>query len=124
MPIHKRTKKKKFVSAAVLVTSVYASILFTAGMIAGYLIMKWFYKKYVEKGPLRFLYIDFKGWKIHFHHWIFGALIITYFLVGGWRFGNHEVFLGIFCGIIAHDIYDFNDWHKVIERKRKTAEAI
>jgi len=118
---HKRTRRKKFVSAAVLITSIYASILFTLGMVAGYLGVRYFYNKYIAKGPLRFIYVDFKGWRFHLHHWIFGVLIVIFFLIGGWKSELPKFLWGIVCGIIVHDIYDFNDWHKVLAREKKTA---
>jgi len=116
---HKRTRKKKVVSAAVLITAAYASVLFTAGMIIGYLGMKYFYKKYIETGPLKFIYISFRGWKIHLHHWIFGVLVVIFLLIGGWKSELPNFLWGLIAGIIVHDIYDFNDWHRVLAKERK-----
>lgn len=118
---HKKTRKKKVISAAILATSFYASVLFTGGLILGYLAMKLFYNKYVKDDSSKFMYVSIKGWKIHLHHWIPSALIIVYLLLGGWQLGAHEIFVGILCGIAVHDIYDFNDWHQIIARDRKTA---
>ncbi len=114
-----KTKKKKIISLALLFTLAYNSIFLALGIIAGYLGIKYFYKKYVENGPLKHTYIDFKNWRIHLHHWIFGVTIIIYALMGGWKFANHKFFWGIVFGLIAHDFYDFNDWYKVIIRKEK-----
>lgn len=118
--LQKRTKKKKVISAAVLITSAYASVLFTGGLVLGYLGMRFFYNRYVKNDPSKFMYVSIKGWKIHLHHWISASLIIVYLALGGWKLGAHEIFLGILCGIIAHDIYDFNDWHQVVARERRT----
>ena len=116
--MQKRTKKKKIVSVAIIATSAYASVLFTLGMIVGYLGMRYFYKKCVKNG-MPFIYVNIGRWKVHLHHWIFGGLIVAYLLLGGWQFENHKIFFGILCGIIAHDIYDFNDWHKVVLAKER-----
>ena len=116
---YKRTKKKKLVSTAVLATSIYSSILFTSGLILGYLGARYIYKRYLENNPLKEIYIDFRGWKIHLHHWIIFTLILFYLFLGGWQFESHKIFLGILCGIIVHDIYDFNNWHQVVLRKNK-----
>jgi len=118
---YKRTRKKKVISAAVLITSIYASILFTSGLVLGYLGMRLFYDRYIKDDPSKFMYVSIKGWKIHLHHWIPSALIIVYLVLGGWRLGAHEIFVGILCGIAAHDIYDFNDWHQVASREKRTA---
>lgn len=115
---YKRTKRKKLFSAAILVASVYTSFLFSLGMIAGYLGMKYFYKKNIENGPLKFMYVDFKGWKFHLHHWIIGVLVVIFFLIGGWKSELPNFLWGLISGIIVHDIYDFNDWYKVIARKK------
>ena len=113
---YKRTKKKKFVSGAVLTASVYASISFASGMVVGYLATRWFFKKYVENGPLKLIYIDFKGWKFHLHHWIFGALAIILLLISGEKSELPKFVWGFISGIIAHDLYDFDDWHKVVAK--------
>lgn len=117
---HKRTKRKKFVSAAILITSIYASVLFAFGIIAGYLGTRYFYNKYVKNGSLKYIYIDFKSWRFHLHHWIVGVLVIIFLLLGGWKSEMPKFLWGIIGGMIAHDIYDFNDWHKVLARKKIT----
>ncbi len=116
---HKRTRKKKFVSAAVLATSVYSSILFTSGMIIGYLVTRWFFKRFVEKGPLKLIYIDVKGWKFHLHHWIFGIFIVILLLLCGLKSELPKFLWGLLAGLIAHDIYDFDDWNKVLVKEKR-----
>jgi hypothetical protein len=67
----------------------------------------------LDQGKVDCIYIDCGKWKIHMHHWIMGAL----FLVIVWfidYFYLPRFFVGVVCGIIAHDIYDYNDWHKVL----------
>ena len=118
---HKRTKTKKLFSATFLIVSAYVSILFAIGLIVGYLLTKRFYKRYVEKGPLQFMYIDFWGWKFHLHHWIFGVLIAIFLLLGGWKSQLPNFLWGVLTGIIVHDIYDFNDWHRVVSKEELTA---
>ena len=118
---HRRTRKKKFVSVAILAAAAYASVLFTAGMVAGYLGMRFFYKKYIEKGPIKYIYLSFKGWKLHLHHWIFGVLVVVFLLLGGWKSELPNFLWGLIAGLIVHDIYDFNDWYRVLARERRTA---
>jgi hypothetical protein len=117
---HKRTRRKKLVSAVVLVTSAYASLSFAFGMVIGYLGMKYFYNRYIARTPLKFIYLDFKGWRIHLHHWLFGVLIVIFLLMVGGISELPKFLWGVICGIIAHDIYDFNDWHRVLARKKAT----
>jgi len=119
LEIRGRTKKKKVISAAFLITSVYASILFTSGLLLGYLATKLFYEKYVSDDPNKLMYLNFRGRRIHLHHWISGAVVLLAFFVFGVPFGEHKIFLGLICGFIVHDIYDFNDWTKIVTAKEK-----
>lgn len=101
--------------AAVLVTSFYYSVSFTGGIIIGYIISKVFYNILVKNGKVDCIFVDFGKWKFHLHHWIIGVAIlavvwaIDYFYLS-------TFFTGFIFGVIIHDIYDFNDWYKVIFR--------
>jgi hypothetical protein len=112
---NKNSKVRRYLPAAVFLASFYYSFLLALGLALGYIGSKVFSKYMLEKGIVDKIYIDCGKWKIHMHHWILGALllfivwIIDYFYLP--RF-----FIGVVCGIIAHDIYDFNDWHKVLEK--------
>lgn len=99
--------------ALVLATSFYYSILFTVGIIIGYVGCKLFYRKFVKSGKVDLIFLDFGKWKIHVHHWILGAifLILAWFI--DW-FYLPSFFVAVVLGVMAHDIYDFNDWHKII----------
>ena len=108
---------KKFLPAVVLVTSVYYSTLFTLAILAGYFVAKIFYHKLVEKGRINSIFIDMGKWTFHLHHWIMGAVVLGVAWVIR-DFHLSAIFTGFICGVIAHDIYDFNDWYKVIMRNR------
>lgn len=112
-----KSNVKKALPAVVLVASYYFfSYLFALGIILGYLGSRIFYKKLVESGKIDCIYIDCGKWKIHFHHWIMGVI----FLGAVWIIDKLYLptfFAGAVVGIIAHDIYDFNDWYKVILKK-------
>ena len=118
---YKRTKGKKFISAAVLAVSVYSSVLFTLGLILGYLGTRFIYSRYLKKGPLKEIYINFRGWKIHLHHWIIFTSFLLYLFLGNWQIESHKIFLGIICGIIVQDIFDFNNWHQIVMKQKSLA---
>ena len=110
------TKVRKYLPAAVFVASLYYSYLFAFGLAVGYIGSKIFSKYLLESGKVESIFIDCGKWKIHLHHWIMGAV----FLLAVWfidYFYLPSFFVGAVCGIIAHDIYDFNDWHKVVVKK-------
>ena len=107
------SKIKSLLPAAVLAASIYYSSLLMLGLATGYFASKLFSKYFVEQGKVDRIYIDCGKWKIHMHHWILGAifLLLVWFID---RFYLPTFFVGVVLGIIAHDIYDFNDWHKVL----------
>jgi len=119
---NKNTKVRKYLPAVVLMASVYYSFLLASGILIGYIGSKVFSKYFIEKGKVDCIFIDCGKWKIHIHHWILGAL----FLILVWfidRFYLPTFFTGAVLGIIAHDIYDFNDWHKVLVKNEEYKET-
>ena len=79
----------------------------------GYVLSKLFYNLFVKQGKVDSIYISLGKWKFHLHHWIMGVA----FLVMVWLldfFYLPTFFAGFVIGIIIHDIYDFNDWYKII----------
>jgi len=109
----KKTNVKKVLPAVILVTSFYYSFLLALGLLIGYVACKFYYKKFVETGKVDLIFIDCGKWKIHFHHWIMGAVVLLLVWVIDW-FYLPRFFVGVVGGIMAHDIYDFNDWYRVI----------
>ena len=112
---NKNTKVKKYLPAFVLVASFYYSFLLALGLALGYLGSKIYSKLFIENGKVDCIYIDCGKWKIHLHHWIMGAFVLLIVWIIDY-FYLPRFFVGVVCGVIAHDIYDFNDWHKVFVR--------
>jgi len=112
------SKVKKLLPAVVLMASFYYSFLLASGLMLGYVGAKIYSKFFVESGKVDCIYIDFsKNWKIHMHHWILGAL----FLLLVWFIDYlylPRFFIGVVVGIIVQDIYDYNDWHKVLVKNK------
>jgi len=110
---NKNSKVRKYLPAVVLVASFYYSFLLALGLAVGYISSKIFSKYLIEKGKVDSIFIDCGKWKLHMHHWILGALflLIVWFID---YFYLPRFFVGAILGIMAHDIYDFNDWHKVL----------
>jgi len=107
---------RKYLPAMVLAASFYYSFLFSFGLILGYLASKAFSWYLLEKGTVQSVYIDYGKWRIHLHHWIIGflALFLIWFTA---IFHLSHFSIGLILGVIAHDIYDFNDWHRVLIKK-------
>jgi hypothetical protein len=116
MPENKKIRVKKVLPAIVLATSLYYSYLIALGIIVGYFVSKIYYKKFVESGKVDLVFVDCGKWQIHVHHWIMGAIFLVLVWIIDW-FYLPSFFAGVVLGVIAHDIYDFNDWYKVILKK-------
>lgn len=113
------SKVRKLLPAVVLAASFYYSFLFSLGLLLGYLGSKIYSKYFVENCKVDCIYIELtKNWKLHMHHWIMGALflLILWFID---YFYLPRFFVGAVLGIIAHDIYDYNDWHKVLVKSEE-----
>jgi len=115
---NQNSKVRKYLPAFVLMASFYYSFLLALGLALGYIGSKIFSKLLVENGKVDCIYIDCGKWKIHLHHWILGALLllIVWFID---FFYLPRFFVGVVCGVIAHDIYDYNDWHKILVKNEE-----
>jgi len=112
----KKYKVKKVLSGAFLVTSYYFSHLFALGIVLGYLGTRFIYRRYFEDTKVNSIFLIFKKWKFHLHHWILGIVIL--FIIGVVdSLYLPKFFAGVLCGLIIHDIYDFDDWYKVVVKK-------
>ena len=118
---NQNSKVRKYLPAVVFLASFYYSFLLALGLALGYIGSKIYSKFFIENGKVDCIYIDCGKWKIHMHHWILGALflLIVWFID---YFYLPRFFVGVVCGIIAHDIYDFNDWHKVLVKNEEVAK--
>ena len=113
---------KKVLPAIVLATTFYYSFLFAIGLFLGYLGCRFYYNKFVATGKVDKIYLDCGKWKIHFHHWIMGAVVLTLVWILDY-FYLPKFFVGAIVGIMAHDIYDFNDWNKIVLKNDNKKEV-
>ena len=113
LPVRKQTKFTIVLPAVVLATSFYYSFSFTMGIVLGYALSKLFCILFLSNGKIDSIFIDFGKWKVHLHHWIMGIMFLGIIWVIDY-FYLPTFFAGVVCGIIIQDIYDYNDWHKVI----------
>lgn len=113
---NKNSKVRRYLPAFVFVATSYYSLLLSTGMIMGYLGSKIFTKLFLDNGKISSVYINCGKYRIHLHHWITGSVLLLSVWVVDFLY-LPMLFVGVLLGIIAHDIYDFNDWHKVIVKK-------
>jgi len=114
MPGNQKSRVKKFLPAIVLASTFYYSFLMMIGMVLGYLGTKLYCNFFeIDENSDRRIFVDCGKWKIHFHHWIMGALVLLIVWIVDY-FYLPRFFTGVVAGVIVHDIYDYNDWHQVI----------
>jgi len=119
MPENQKSRVKKFLPAIVLASTFYYSFLMMVGLLIGYIGTKLYCKAFnIDENSDRRIFVDCGKWKIHFHHWIMGALVLLIVWVVDY-FYLPRFFLGVIGGVIAHDIYDYNDWHQVIVKNEE-----
>lgn len=115
---NKDSKVRKYLPAVVIVASFYYSILLAIGLAVGYVGSKILSKYFLETGKVESIFVDFGKWKLHLHHWITGAVVLL-LLVIVYKFNLTGFLAGIIFGVMAHDVYDFNDWHKVLVKNEE-----
>lgn len=115
----KRSKKvKKFLfPGTALIASSYISLLFAIGALTGYLGIKFFDKKFLKTGKIEPLFFGIGNWEIHLHHWVSASLAI--FAISLAAPSLSVFWMGIFGGLIFHDIYTDRNWYKVFYRKKE-----
>lgn len=110
-----KSAKKIFLPAVVLATSLNYSVRFTLGIVIGYVLCKIFCHLFVNNGRIGSIFLDYGTWKLHLHHWIIGLAVLALVWVVDF-FYLPTFFAGVIMGMVVQDIYDYNDWHKVIVR--------
>ena len=113
---NKNSTVRKFLPAVVLMGTAYYSALLALGLLVGYVGSRIFTTYLIEQGKVDCIYIDMGKWKVHMHHWIMGGILL-FLLWFVYQFNLGGFFAGVIFGVMAHDVYDFNDWHKVLVRK-------
>jgi len=109
---NKNSKVRRYLPAFVFLASSYYSFLLALGLAVGYIGSKIFTKVFLESGKIDSVFINCGKYKIHLHHWITGGLLLAFVMLVDF-FYLPRFFIGVVCGIMAHDVYDFNDWTKV-----------
>lgn len=96
----------------------FFSLMFSIGMIVGYLGTILFHKKLIATKRIRKqININLGKWKFRFHHWLMGLAAL--FLI--WICGITN-YVPVFCygaigGIIFHDFFGTKGWYLLFTRK-------
>ena len=99
------SKVKMVLPAIVLATSFKYSILFTTGIVIGYVLSRVFCHVFLKNGKVESIFLDYGNWKIHLHHWIMGFMVLAVVWVLDF-FYLPTFFTGVVIGVIIQDIYE------------------
>jgi hypothetical protein len=118
---NRSSKVRRYLPAFVLLASFYYSFLLALGLAVGFIGTRVFFKLFVYNGKVDLNYINCGKWKIHVHHWLLGLLVLLIAWVVD-HFYLPRFFVGVVLGIVIQDIYDFNDWHKVLVKNEEVSK--
>ena len=71
-----------------------------------------------KQGIVRSIIIPWRDYQLHLHHWFLALIVGGVFMVKGFYILSPEVFYGFFSAIIFQGIYCYEDWYRIIKRKR------
>jgi hypothetical protein len=89
-------------------------------MVIGYVAAKIFSgKEEKDRGIIPSVVFSVRGYNIHLHHWFIaiGAMVAAFWL--NFFLFSPVVFYGFLGGIAVQGIFQYDDWRKVITRRRK-----
>lgn len=109
--------KKYIIPGTTLILSLYGSVVFAIGLIAGYFCANIFLKKLVNTGKIKRVVLDYGNYNIYFHHWIIGLFILLVGFISQIIYTAPLFWIGCVGGLIFHDIYTDKNWHKIIHKK-------
>jgi len=115
-----KSLKPKSVKTKRLVWGIPLTFLFwelCLGIILGYLSARFFSGKETGvQGKIRSLIFSIGVWKIHFHHWLYGSIVLICLLF--FKAPMPQFSFGILGGFILQGVICYSDWRRVVIRQR------
>lgn len=69
-------------------------------------------------GRVKSIVIPVGRWKLHLHHWVCSLGIMIASVTCGWHLLGPQVTYGFLGGLAFQGIYCYNDWHRILVRRR------
>jgi len=91
----------------------FLSLKIFFGGIFGYLLAQFLSRK------INSVVLNIGSYRLHFHHWIMGAVGLTAVLLYQISPLTEHLFFGFFGGMIFQGIFSYSDWHRIFFKKRK-----
>lgn len=70
-------------------------------------------------GRVKSIVIPMGKWKLHIHHWVCSLSIMIASMAWGFHLLGPQVTYGFLGGLAFQGIYCYDDWHKIIRRRRR-----
>ena len=78
-----------------------------------------------EQGRLKSILIPLGRHKLHVHHWLISAGVISLSVTTNVCLGAPAIFYGALGGLVFQGVYCYSDWHKIlVTRKHQNIEDI
>jgi hypothetical protein len=71
-----------------------------------------------KQGIVRSIIIPWRTYEFHLHHWFLAMIVGGVFVVKGVYILTPQVSYGFLSAIIFQGIYCYEDWYRIIRRKR------
>ena len=71
-----------------------------------------------KQGIVRSIIIPWRSYQLHLHHWFLALVMGGIFAVKGFYILTPEVFYGALSAIVFQGIYCYEDWYRIIRRRR------
>lgn len=108
-------KIKRFIFPGIsLLVSALVSLLFTSGLLFGFIGTHFFQKKIIGRKKL---FLTLGRQRIHLHHWLMGVLFLLLLWLVGWLGILPKFCLGGTVGIICHDLFTDKNWYRILVKR-------
>ncbi len=114
-------KKKPVAILLVLVASIVLGYLFFLSGLIGFLVSKYASGKSVgERGKVRSVFIPFRRWKLHLHHWLCAGCLLVVCGITSVYLLTPIITCGFLGGFVFQGIYSYGDWRRLVISRYKT----
>jgi hypothetical protein len=112
-------RKKPVTILAIMAVGIALGYLFFLSWLLGVLLCRFLSGKSTgQRGKIRSIVIPVRGWKIHFHHWLYAICLLAFSFATGIYLLTPIITYGFLGGVVFHGIYYYSDWHRVIASRQ------
>ena len=117
-------KRKRFVIALLVLVAIFLAYmsfyLSYLSLLVGFIIAKYGGGKHSGKpGRVKSIIIHWQQYRLHMHHWVIAFLMGLVCALQGFYVITPQFFYGFLGGLVFQGIYCYDDWHRIIVRRRK-----